>query len=182
MPKSQLQHNCPNNLLKGLNCSANRFSSALGTEPFCGTGCQTSALFASNRAKSSKRRSVVICRYLFEGDRRIGARWHSRQYPYLDVGQFRLGLEPLKNRFRCLIRRSTTKNSIEEKEVASLILGTTFTPLWLLRSRPDQVHGECMRGDPPRPQFIKFTLKFQHKKRNRRPKLMLWNRRFIIED
>ena len=33
-----------------------------------------------------------------------------------------------------------------EKEVASLILGTTFTSLWLLRSRPDQVHDECMRG------------------------------------
>ena len=42
-----------------------------------------------------------------------------------------------------------------EKEMASLILGTTFTSLWLLRSRPDQVHDECMRGDPPRPQFNK---------------------------
>lgn len=45
--------------------------------------------------------------------------------------------------------------------MASLILGTTFTSLWLLRSRPDQVHDECMRGDPPGAQFIKFPLKFQ---------------------
>ena len=60
-------------------------------------------------------------------------------------------------------------NEIErqEKEVASLILGTTFTSLWLLRSRPDQVHDECMRGDPPRPQFIKFRPKFQSKKRRK---------------
>src|SRR6266850_3087246 len=33
---------------------------------------------------------------------------------------------------------------------ASLVLGTAGTPLWLLRSRPDQVHGTCMRGGPPR--------------------------------
>ena len=43
--------------------------------------------------------------------------------------------------------------------MASLILGTTFTSLWLLRSRPDQVHDECMRGDPPRAQFNKFSPK-----------------------
>lgn len=49
--------------------------------------------------------------------------------------------------------------------MASLILGTTFTSLWLLRSRPDQVHDECMRGDPPRPQFIKFRPKFQSNKK-----------------
>lgn len=44
--------------------------------------------------------------------------------------------------------------------MASLILGTTFTSLWLLRSRPDQVHDECMRGDPPRAQFSKFDQTF----------------------
>lgn len=44
--------------------------------------------------------------------------------------------------------------------MASLILGTTFTSLWLLRSRPDQVHDECMRGDPPRAQFSKFDKTF----------------------
>ena len=48
--------------------------------------------------------------------------------------------------------------------MASLILGTTFTSLWLLRSRPDQVHDECMRGDPPRVQFIKFLLKNSRKR------------------
>ena len=33
--------------------------------------------------------------------------------------------------------------------MASLILGTERLPLWLLRSRPDQVHRAFMRGDPP---------------------------------
>ncbi len=34
-------------------------------------------------------------------------------------------------------------------EKASLNLGTCGTPLWLLRSRPDQVHGTPVRGGPP---------------------------------
>ena len=48
----------------------------------------------------------------------------------------------------------------KKKEPASLILGTTFTSLWLLRSRPDQVHDECMRGDPPNAQFSTITRDF----------------------
>ena len=44
--------------------------------------------------------------------------------------------------------------------MASLILGTTFTSLWLLRSRPDQVHDECMRGDPPNAQFSTIAREF----------------------
>ena len=34
-------------------------------------------------------------------------------------------------------------------EKASLNLGTCGTPLWLLRSRPDQIHGTPVRGGPP---------------------------------
>jgi len=34
-------------------------------------------------------------------------------------------------------------------EKASLDLGTCGTPLWLLRSRPDQIHGAPVRGGPP---------------------------------
>src|SRR5205814_9459217 len=35
-------------------------------------------------------------------------------------------------------------------EEASLVLGTAGNPLWLLRSRPDQVHGTNVRGGPPK--------------------------------
>ena len=46
-------------------------------------------------------------------------------------------------------------NEIErqEKEVASLILGTVDTPVWLIHTCPDQIAGGGMRGDPPRRQF-----------------------------
>ena len=36
-----------------------------------------------------------------------------------------------------------------DAKMASLILGTADTPVWLLCSQPDQVSGDCMRGDPP---------------------------------
>ena len=45
--------------------------------------------------------------------------------------------------------------------MASLILGTAETPVWLLRSRPDQVSGDSMRGDPPSAQFIEFSENLQ---------------------
>ena len=40
-----------------------------------------------------------------------------------------------------------------DTKMASLILGTARTPVWLLRSRPDQVSGARMRGDPPRREY-----------------------------
>ena len=50
-------------------------------------------------------------------------------------------------------QKSPHKPKAAGAKMASLILGTADTPVWLLRSRPDQVSGDRMRGDPPSPQL-----------------------------
>ena len=55
-------------------------------------------------------------------------------------------------------RQRNGARTMSKKEMASLILGTIFSSLWLLRSRPDQVNDEYMRGDPPRRSLPNFNL------------------------
>ena len=49
----------------------------------------------------------------------------------------------------CLLSNMRVRIRQTDVKMASLILGTKRHPLWLLRSRPDQVSRALMRGDPP---------------------------------
>ena len=54
------------------------------------------------------------------------------------------------------------KKDVEKRKgKASLDCGTRGGWLWLLRSRPDQIHGFLMRGDPPRTHCTRITRRIQ---------------------